>query len=141
MSAIYANRDVAFGWEAGLPEGAELQSARQDGDLPWFAKTGIFVRGKGTVVVQVPADQRDVVRISGWYGPGTDGELRTEVLVEPVPPVSISPRRSDSPRTSRMRRSPAACSSAADGHRRRERAALRGRLGERASRACAVVAR
>jgi hypothetical protein len=32
-SAIYANRDVAFGWDAGLPEGAELQSARHGGEL------------------------------------------------------------------------------------------------------------
>ena len=83
-SAIYANRDVAFGWDPSLPEGAEVQSARSDGDLPWFAKTGIFVRGKATIVVRVPADQHDVVRISGWYGPGSDGGLRTEVLVEPV---------------------------------------------------------
>jgi hypothetical protein len=83
--AVYANPDVAFAWEAGVPEGGELQSGRSGGgELPWFAKTGIHLHGRESIVVRVPLSHQDVVRISGWYGPGSDGELRTDVLVEPA---------------------------------------------------------
>jgi hypothetical protein len=83
-AATYANGDVAFGRDAGTREGGELQSDRFGGDLPWFAKTGLFVRGTGTVVVRVPSAQRDVVKILGWTGTD-DNQLRAEVLVEPAP--------------------------------------------------------
>jgi hypothetical protein len=80
--AIYATRDVAFAWDPTLREGSAVQSAASEGELPWFAKTGLFIRGDDSVVVRVP--ERQDVRIEGWYGPGSDGELRSEVLVEPV---------------------------------------------------------
>jgi hypothetical protein len=76
--ALYANADVAIAWPAGLPEGGELESARFGGELPWFAKTGLFVRGPGTVVVRVAPAQHDVVAIRGWGG----DEPRTDALVE-----------------------------------------------------------
>jgi hypothetical protein len=82
--ATYANADVAFGRAAGTPEGGELQSDRFGGDLPWFAKTGLFVRGTEAVVVSVPNAQRDTVKILGWTGTD-DNQLRAAVLVEPAP--------------------------------------------------------
>ena len=55
-------------------EGEEVQSDRGDGYLPWFAKFGLYVRGRGDVVIRVPAAQRDEVNMAGWGGdpPRTD---------------------------------------------------------------------
>jgi hypothetical protein len=80
-AATYANADVAFARDPSTPEGGELQSDRSNGDLPWLAKTGLFVRGNGEVVVRVPSAQRDVVKIVGWSGTGNT-EPRTDVLVQ-----------------------------------------------------------
>jgi hypothetical protein len=83
VEAVYANAHVAFGRDASAREGSELQSDRFGGDLPWFAKTGLFVRGTEPVVVRVPSTQRDAVKILGWTGTD-DNELRGGVLVEPA---------------------------------------------------------
>jgi hypothetical protein len=77
-AAAYANDDVAF----AAPESQEVQSARSEGPLPWFAKFGLYVRGNGTVVVRVPSDRH--VRIVGWGG-GAD-EPREATLVESTSP-------------------------------------------------------
>src|SRR5688572_20764453 len=63
-AASYATDRVAF----AAPEGAEVQSDRLGGPLPWFAKIGLYVRGSGTVVIRVPVRVRDSVAISGWGG-------------------------------------------------------------------------
>jgi hypothetical protein len=76
--ATYANADVAF----ATGSGGALQADRSEGELPWFAKTGLLVRGSGTVVVRVP-DGQDVVRIVGWGG--APGELATAALVVSTP--------------------------------------------------------
>jgi hypothetical protein len=76
--ATYANADVAF---ATGPGGA-LQADRSEGELPWFAKAGLLVRGSDPVVVGVP-DGQDVVRIVGWGG--APEELRTATIVESAP--------------------------------------------------------
>jgi hypothetical protein len=76
--ATYANADVAFATGAG----GALQADRFDGGLPWFAKAGLLVRGRGSVVVRVP-DGQDAVRIVGWGG--GPGELATFTLVESAP--------------------------------------------------------
>jgi hypothetical protein len=80
-NATYANPDVAIAYG---PEGAELESARSGGELPWFAKTGLVVRGDREVLVRVPAEQADVVKISGWGRTGV--EAREAALVEPSCP-------------------------------------------------------
>jgi hypothetical protein len=78
--ATYANAHVAFARDAATREGEEVQSARSGGDLPWFAKFGLYVRGTEDVVVRVPVGQRDVVKIQGW---GSDPhELRSDILVQ-----------------------------------------------------------
>jgi hypothetical protein len=76
--ATFATAGVAF----AAREGEEVQSARADGGgyLPWFAKFGLFVRGRGDVVIRVPAVQRDEVSIVGW-GAGGDAPPRTDVRV------------------------------------------------------------
>jgi hypothetical protein len=76
--ATFATADVAF----AAREGEEAQSARADGGgyLPWFAKFGLFVRGRGDVVVRVPATQHDDVNIVGW-GVGGDAPPRTDIRV------------------------------------------------------------
>ena len=67
--ATFATADVAF----AAPEGEEIQSDRAGGYLPWFAKFGLLVRGRGDVVIRVPAAQRDAVNIVGWgAGAGID---------------------------------------------------------------------
>ena len=75
--ATFATADVAF----AAREGEEVQSDRGTGYLPWFAKFGLYVRGKGNVVVRVPAAQQDDVNIVGW-GVGGDEPPRTDILVE-----------------------------------------------------------
>jgi len=76
--ATFATAGVAF----AAPDGEEIQSARADGGgyLPWFAKFGLYVRGRGDVVVRVPATQHDDVNIVGW-GAGGDAPPRTDILV------------------------------------------------------------
>lgn len=76
--ATFATADVAF----AAREGEEVQSARTDGGgyLPWFAKFGLYVRGRGDVVVRVPATQHDDVNIVGW-GAGGDDPPRTDIRV------------------------------------------------------------
>ena len=68
--ATFATAGVAF----AAREGEEVQSDRGDGYLPWFAKFGLYVRGRGDVVIRVPAAQRDEVNMAGWGGdpPRTD---------------------------------------------------------------------
>ena len=80
--ALYANPGVAIAWPDGVPEGGELQAGRRGREMPWFAKTGIHLREQESIVVRVPPSHEDVVRIDGWYRPGSDHELRTEVLVD-----------------------------------------------------------
>ena len=82
-AASYANADVAIGRDPRKPVGQELASAPSGGELPWFAKTGLFVRGNREVVVRVPDELSDVVRIVGWGGTA-DGESREAVLVQPT---------------------------------------------------------
>jgi hypothetical protein len=82
-AATYATANVAFARDAGTREGEKVQSARMGGDLPWFAKFGLYVRGSEDVVVRVPAGQREVVKIRGW-GSNAD-ELRSDILVPPTP--------------------------------------------------------
>jgi hypothetical protein len=77
-TATYAHDAVAF----ATGEGGWLQAERTGGRLPWFAKFGLYVRGRGTVVIRVPEGQRHV-RISGWGGRA--GELKTAVLLEASP--------------------------------------------------------
>jgi hypothetical protein len=74
--ATFATADVAF----AATEGEEVQSDRADGGgyLPWFAKFGLFVRGRGDVVIRVPAVQHDDVNIVGW-GVGGDDPPRTDI--------------------------------------------------------------
>jgi hypothetical protein len=72
--ATYATAGVAF----AAPEGEEIQSDRGDGYLPWFAKFGLFVRGRGDVVIRVPAVQHDEVNMAGW-GAGGDDPPRTAI--------------------------------------------------------------
>jgi hypothetical protein len=81
-AATYANRDVAIGRDRRRPEGAELESDRSGGELPWFAKTALYVRGNHEVVVRVPAELSGVVRIAGWGEDG--GEPRDAALVRPT---------------------------------------------------------
>jgi hypothetical protein len=78
-AATYANASIAFARDAGTREGEEVQSTRLGGELPWFAKFGLYVRGNQEVVVRVPARQRDVVKIRGWGS--TANELHTDILV------------------------------------------------------------
>ena len=81
-AATYANPDVAIGRDPRRPVGGEHESYRSRGELPWFAKTPLFVRGNREVVVRVPGELSDVVRIVGW---GTnDGEGRELALVQPT---------------------------------------------------------
>jgi hypothetical protein len=82
-AATYANPDVAIGRDPRKAVGAELASDRFEGELPWFAKTGLFVRGNRQVVVRVPAELSDVVKIVGW-GEGNDAEPREVVLAQPT---------------------------------------------------------
>ena len=74
--ATLATADVAF----AAREGEEVQSSRGGGYLPWFAKFGLFVRGRGDVVVRVPAAQHDDVNIVGW-GAGGDEPPRTDIRI------------------------------------------------------------
>lgn len=75
--ATFATADVAF----AAREGEEVQSDRGGGGyLPWFAKFGLYVRGRGDVVIRVPASQRDDVNIVGW-GAGGDDPPRTDIHV------------------------------------------------------------
>jgi hypothetical protein len=62
------------------PKGRRFQSARGDGYLPWFAKFGVFVRGRGDVVIRVPAVQHDTVSMAGWGADGDDPP-RTDILL------------------------------------------------------------
>lgn len=78
-AATYANANVAFARDAGTREGGKVQSARIGGDLPWFAKFGLYVRGNQDVVVRVPAGQREVVKIRGWQSGAN--EVPSSVLV------------------------------------------------------------
>jgi hypothetical protein len=86
-AATYANADVAIGRDPRKPVGGELASDRSGGKLPWFAKTGLFVRGNREVVVRVPDELRDMVRIVGWGGTAK-GESREAVLVHPITPCA-----------------------------------------------------
>jgi hypothetical protein len=70
--ATRVNADVAF----AAPSGTRLQADRFRGSLPWFAKFGLVVRGRGDVVVRAP----DGVKISGWRGT-SDTSLQSAVLV------------------------------------------------------------
>lgn len=74
--ATFATADVAF----AAPEGEEVQSSRADGYLSWFAKFGLYVRGRGDVVIRVPAAQRDEVNILGW-GVNGDAPPRTDIRI------------------------------------------------------------
>jgi hypothetical protein len=75
--ATFATADVAF----AASEGEEVQSSRDAGGyLPWFAKFGVFVRGRGDVVIRVPEAQRDAVNIVGW-GVGGDDPPRTDIRI------------------------------------------------------------
>jgi hypothetical protein len=76
----FANPNVAIGRDPRKPKGGELPSDRFGGELPWFAKTALFIRGSREVVVRVPAELSDDVRIQGW-GQG-EGEPREAILVQ-----------------------------------------------------------
>jgi hypothetical protein len=81
-AATYANPDVAFGRDPRKPVGAEHKAYRSGGELPWFAKTPLFVRGNREVVVRLSGELSDVVKISGW---GTNDRTgREAVLVQPT---------------------------------------------------------
>lgn len=81
-AATYANRYVAIGRDPRKPEGAELESDRSGEGLPWFAKAALFVRGNHEVVVRIPAELADAVRIVGWGQDG--GAPRDAALVRPA---------------------------------------------------------
>ena len=70
--ATFATAGVAF----AAREGEEVQSDRGDGYLPWFAKFGLYVRGRGDVVIRVPAEQRDAINLTGWGGDPPRTDLR-----------------------------------------------------------------
>jgi hypothetical protein len=80
-AATYANPDVAIGRDPRKPIGGELASDRSGGELPWFAKTALFVRGNREVVVRVPDDLSDAVKIVGW---SETNEPREAVLAQPT---------------------------------------------------------
>jgi hypothetical protein len=81
-AATYANPDVAIGRDPRKPIGSEHKAYRSGDTLPWFAKTPLYVRGNGEVVVRLPEGLGDDVEILGW---GTnDGEGREVVLVNPT---------------------------------------------------------
>jgi hypothetical protein len=82
-AATYANSNVAIGRDPRKPVGGELASDRFGGERPWFAKTALFVRGNREVVVRVPGDLSDAVKIGGW-GEANDGEPSEAVLVQPT---------------------------------------------------------
>jgi hypothetical protein len=81
-AAAYANADVAIGRDPRKPLGAAVESHRSGGRLPWFAKTGLFVRGDQPVVVRVPSELADSVAISGWTQPPSS---RTSEVVRVAP--------------------------------------------------------
>ena len=81
-SSSYANGHVAIARDPRQPDGAELESHRRGGRLPWFAKTALFVRGNQQVVVRVPNELSDAVRIAGWTQP-PNGRTAAAVLVTP----------------------------------------------------------
>jgi hypothetical protein len=68
-AATYADDDVAIARDPRQPDGAELESHRSGRRLPWFAKTALFVRGNEQVVVRVPSELTDAVKIAGWTQP------------------------------------------------------------------------
>jgi hypothetical protein len=68
-AATYADDDVAIARDPRQPDGAELESHRSGRRLPWFAKTALFVRGNEQVVVRVPSELIDAVKIAGWTQP------------------------------------------------------------------------
>jgi hypothetical protein len=75
--ATLATADVAF----AAREGEQLESSRAGGGyLPWAANLALHVRGRGNVVVRVPAAQQDEVNIVGW-GAGADDPPQTDVRV------------------------------------------------------------
>jgi hypothetical protein len=80
-AATYANPGVAIGRDTRKPVGGELASTRYGGELPWFAKTALFVRGNREVVVRVPDDVSDEVKIVGW---SETNEPREAVLAQPT---------------------------------------------------------
>ena len=80
-AATYANPDVAIGRDPRKPVGGEHASNRSGGELPWFAKTALFVRGNREVVVRVPDDLSDAVKIVRW---SETNEPREAVLAQPT---------------------------------------------------------
>jgi hypothetical protein len=68
-AATYASERVAIGRDPRKSDGAALEAHRSGRGLPWFAKTALFVRGNGSVVVRVPRGLSGAIRIVGWTRP------------------------------------------------------------------------
>jgi hypothetical protein len=83
-AAAYANDDVAIGRDSRRPLGAAVESHRWGGRFPWFAKTGLFVRGDRPVAVRVPSALADSVAILGWTQPPSSRTSQV-VRVDPGP--------------------------------------------------------